>query len=161
MPRRGVGPVVLALAPALVLAACAASTLPYTPAQQPAGTLISADYQLLADRLLVEIDSGGYRLEDAQILTAGGSAVRPETIEHPAPRGGSGLGLGVGVGGGRYGGSGIGVGVGVGTTVGGSRAAGNTLAYFALDRVGPPPWRLRVKVVGVDATEIVLDPGRR
>jgi hypothetical protein len=32
---------------------------------------------------------------------------------------------------------------------------------FRLDLAGPPPWRLRVKVVGVDPVDIVLDPAAR
>jgi hypothetical protein len=159
MPRR-FAPIAGALV--ILLAGCAASTLPYTPERQPAGTPISADYELLADRLRVEIDTGGYRLEDAQILTPDRGAVRPATIEHPGPRGGSGVGLGLGLGGGRFGrGVGVGGGVGVGTTVGGGRVEGNTVLYFPLEQVGPPPWRLRVKVVGVDPADIVLDPARR
>jgi hypothetical protein len=43
----------------------------------------------------------------------------------------------------------------------GARASGNTLALFPLDQVHPPPWRLRVKVVGVDPVDILLDPAAR
>jgi hypothetical protein len=31
---------------------------------------------------------------------------------------------------------------------------------FRLAEAGPPPWRLRVKVVGVEAVDILLDPAR-
>jgi hypothetical protein len=31
---------------------------------------------------------------------------------------------------------------------------------FRRDAAGPPPWRLRVKVVGVESVDIVLDPAR-
>jgi hypothetical protein len=140
-----------------------ASPLPYTPAEQPAGVRLAADYAVNAGRLRVEIDTGGYRLELAEILKADGSAVRAETIEHPGPRGGSGLGLGLGVGSvGRTGSVSIGTGIGLGTTVGGgSRVDGNTVAVFPLDQVGPGPWSLRVKVVGIQPVVIVLDPARR
>ncbi len=147
---------------ALALAGCAAQTLRYTPDQQPSGSPISADYRQLEDRLRVEIDTGGYRLEEAQILRADGVAVPARTIEHPGYRGGgSGLGLGLGVGSiGRSGGVGIGTGVGVGTTLGPGRAEGNTFADFPLAEAGPAPWRLRVKVVGVTPVVIVLDPDK-
>ena len=148
---------------AALLAGCAASTLPYAPAQQPAGFPISADYRVVGDRLRVEIDTGGYRLEDAQIVRPEGAGIPAQTIEHPGPRGGSGVGVGIGIGSaGRSGSVGIGTGVGIGTTLGGGgRAEGSTLAWFPLDHVGPGPWRLRVKVVGVQPTDIVLDPARR
>ena len=46
--------------------------------------------------------------------------------------------------------------MGVGSAARGPSAT--TLAVFRLADAGPPPWRLRVKVVGVDAVDIVLDP---
>jgi hypothetical protein len=148
---------------ALVLAGCAASTLPYTPARQPAGFPISADYKIVGDRLRIEIDTRGYRLEDVRVLRPDGAAVPAQTIEHPGPRGGSGLGVGLGVGGaGGTGSVGLGGGIGIGTTLGGSPGvAGNTLAYFPLPKVGPGPWHLLVKVVGVQPVDILLDPVRR
>jgi hypothetical protein len=147
---------------ALVLAGCA-STLPYTPARQPAGFPISADYKIVGDRLRIEIDTRGYRLEDVRVLRPDGAAVPAQTIEHPGPQGGSGLSVGLGVGGsGGSGSVGYGGGVGIGTTLGsGARVAGNTLAYFPLPEVGPGPWQLLVKVVGVQAVDIRLDPARR
>jgi hypothetical protein len=147
---------------ALALAGCA-STLPYTPAQQAAGFPISADYKIVGDRLRVEIDTRGYRLEDVRVLRPDGAAVPAQTIEHPGPRGGSGLSVGLGVGGsGGSGSVGFGGGVGIGTTVGGGpRVAGNTRAYFPLPEVGPGPWHLLVKVVGVQPVDILLDPARR
>src|SRR5262245_46902673 len=155
LPRR-----VAALA--LVLAGCA-STLPYTPAQQPAGFPISADYEVVGDRLRVEIDTRGYRVEDVRVLRPDGAALPAQTVEHPSPRGGSGLSVGLGVGGsGGSGSVGIGGGVGIGTAVGGgSRGAGTTLAWFPLADVGPGPWLLLVKVVGVQPVDILLDPSRR
>src|SRR5437867_1806823 len=119
------------LALAVSLSACSAATLPYKPESPPPGGAISADYMILIDRLRVEIDTGGYRLEDVQIVKADGAAVRPQTIEHPPP-GGSSIGLGIGMGGanvGRGGGVGVGTGVGVGVHVGGgSRVQGATRA---------------------------------
>jgi hypothetical protein len=146
---------------ALALAGCA-STLPYVPAQQPAGFPISADYKVVGDRLRVEIDTRGYRVEDVRVLRADGAAVPAQTVEHPGP-GGSGLSVGLGVGGsGGSGSVGVGGGVGIGTTVGGgSRGAGTTLAWFPLSEVGPEPWLLLVKVVGVQPVDILLDPARR
>ncbi len=127
------------LALAVSLSACSAATFPYKP-ESPPGTSISADYTLLADRLRVEIDTGGYRLEDVQIVKADGAAVRPQTIEHPPPGGGSSIGFGIGMGGGsvgRTGGVGVGTGVGMDVPVGGgSRVQGNTVLYFSLDQVG-------------------------
>jgi len=148
---------------ALVLAGCATSTLPYTPARQPAGFPISADYKIVGDRLRIEIDTRGYRLEDVRVLRPDGAALPAQTIEHPGPRGGSGLSVGLGVGGaGGSGSVGLGGGIGIGTTLGGSpRVAGNTLAYFPLPEVGPGPWHLLIKVVGVQPVDILLDPARR
>lgn len=149
------------LALAAAVAGCAAGTLPYTPARQPAGFPISADYRVVGDRLRVEIDTGGYRLEEALIVRPDGAGIPAQTIEHPGARGGgSGVGIGIGVGGASRSGSvGIGTGVGVGTTLGGDgRVGGTTLAWFPLDHAGPGPWRLRVKVVGVQPTDIVLGP---
>lgn len=155
----------MALALALVVAGCAASTLRYTPERQPAGYPVSADYAVAGDRIRVEVDTGGYRLEWAEIVRSDGSAVRAETIEHPGPpAGGTGLGIGLGVGSGRRTGSvGVGGGVGIGTTLGGGGPVGdgNTVAVFPLDAIGPGPWSLRVKIVGIEPVVIVLDPARR
>jgi hypothetical protein len=107
------------------------------------------------DQLRVEIDSEGYRVERAVLVREGDAEVTPEALVPPtAPRaGGLSIGLGVGSGGGSYSaGSGIGIGLG------GPRSEWTTLAVFRLGEAGPPPWRLRVKVVGVDTVEIVLDP---
>lgn len=152
-----------ALVLALGVAGCAASALRYRPDQQPSGVPLSADYQVLVDRLRVEIDTGGYRLEDAQIVRADGGTVQPQTIEHPSLRGGSGIGIGLGVGGTRWGsggGVGVGTGLGVGTTLGAGRAEGHTFVFFPLDQLGPAPWRLRVKIIGIEPVVIVLDPGK-
>ncbi len=164
-PLAGLLGLAAALALAVVAAGCAASTLRYTPERQPAGILLSADYAVAGDRLRVEVDTGGYRLEWAEILRPDGREVRAETIEHPGVgRSGSGFGIGVGVGTARRTGSvGVGGGVGVGTTVGGGepRPEATTVAVFPLEAAGPAPWRLRVKVVGIEPVVIVLDPGQR
>ena len=145
---------------AVALLGCAPATLRYTP-EWPPGVPISADYRVVGERLRVEIDSEGYRVEDARILRADGTTVTAEALAPPESRpvGGISLGLGIG-GGGSVGAVGIGGGLGMGLPVGGSRAAGRTLAVFPLAEVGPAPWRLRVKVVGLDPVVIALDPAK-
>ncbi|HJR51776.1 MAG TPA: hypothetical protein VJ794_11755, partial [Gemmatimonadales bacterium] len=87
---------------ALALAACssASSSLPYRPEVQPAGATISAAYTIVGDRLRVEIDGGGRRLERAQIVKADGAVLDAQTIEYTAPSGGgrSPVGIGIGIG---------------------------------------------------------------
>jgi hypothetical protein len=144
---------------ALVLAlnACASSSLPYKPESPPSGASLSADYTLLADRLRVEVDTSGYRLEDAQIITTTQKTVRPQTIEQPPQYSSGGTGVGIGVGGSSGGGVGVGTGIGVSIPMGGSsRVQGNTVLYFALDQIGPAPWRLSVKVAQTNPAIIVL-----
>jgi hypothetical protein len=142
----------------IAVAGCADKSLPYKPAQQPPGATISAAYQIVGDRLQVEIDTDGYRLEETKILQPDG-ALQPQTIEHVVlPSGGSGVSIGIGVGGGSWGGgSGVGGGVGVGVPVGGS-AGGKlrTFAYFPLAQVGPAPWQLYVKLAGIAPSVILL-----
>jgi hypothetical protein len=160
--RRAVARVRSLLALTAALTACA-GPLPYRPERQPFGATISADVRATGDRLRVEIDSEGYRVEWAVLVQAGGAEVAPEALVPggaAAPRGGLSIGLGGGTGG--SGGSGsyaVGSAVGVGVGSGGSAAT--TLAVFRLELAGPPPWRLRVKVVGVDPVDIVLDPAAR
>jgi hypothetical protein len=106
---------------------CARSTLPYTPAEQPPGARVSAAYEIIGDRLRIEIDTDGRRLEEAQILMDDQTKVRPQTIEiRPVGSSGCGLaGISVGVGGGNWGGDGVGVGTASSVrrlTVTGSRA---------------------------------------
>jgi hypothetical protein len=58
----------------------------------------------------------------------------------------------------------MGIGIGIGIGLRSPQPTGITLAVFGLAAAGPPPWRLRVKVVGVQAVDIVLAPdpsGRR
>ena len=149
----------------LALTGCSRATLPYKPVTQPSGATLSADYMLLTDRLRVEIDTDGNRLEDAQLTRMDNVSIRPQTIEQPplASTGGSSVGFGVGGGsfsGGRGGGVGVGTGVGVSIPVGGetTRVAGNTVLYFPLNQVGQPPWRLTVRVAGTAPTDIMLLP---
>lgn len=149
--------------PLALLAGCASSGLRYKPEPPGVSASISADYTVLADRVRVEIDTRGGRLEDVQILKADGSAIRPEHIEYPAFRSNSGVSFGIGVGGGGYSGGGVavGTGVGVGTTmpVGEPRADGNTVAYFPLNQLGPAPWRLRTHITGLGPAFFTLGDG--
>lgn len=143
----------------LLLAGCAHSPLPYRPEAQPEGARLSAGYQILADRLRVEVDTDGRRLEDVWIARSDGSAVRAQTIENAPTVIGPGPSVSVGVGGGTWGGrGGVGTGVGIGIPVGGgaSRIEGHTFVSFPLDQVGPPPWRMHVKVAGAAPATIVL-----
>jgi hypothetical protein len=145
----------------LTLLGCASATLPYKPEVQPKGATISAGYQILADRLRVEIDTDHRRLEDIWIVKSDGTAVRAQTIENAPTVVGPPPSVSVGVGGGSWGGrSGIGVGTGVGVGIpvgsGPARIEGPTFASFPLDQVGPPPWRVFVKVAGVEPTSILV-----
>jgi hypothetical protein len=142
------------------LMSCASTRLPYTPDQQPEGARIAAAYRVVGDRLRVEIDTDGHRLEEIKIVKADGTELHAQTIERPsATAAGSPVSVGIGVGGGTWGsrgGVGVGTGVGVGVPVGGSRVEGHTFAYFPLDQAGPAPWRLRVKLVGIQPALIVV-----
>ena len=143
----------------VALAGCAQATLPYKPEQQPDGAKVSAAYQMLADRLRIEIDTDHRRLEDIWIVRADGTAVRAQTIENAPVVTGPGPTVGIGVGGASIGrGSVIGTGVGVGVPAGEgpSRIEGHTFATFPLDQVGPPPWRLHVKLAGIAPTTILV-----
>lgn len=149
----------LVIAAMLTLAGCAHSSLPYKPDVQPDGARVSAGYQILADRLRVEIDTDHRRLEDIFIVKPDGTAVRAQTIDNAPIVTGPPPSVGVGVGGGTWGGrGGIGTGVGVGIPVGGgaSRIEGPTFASFPLDQVGPPPWRVHIKLAGVAPTTILV-----
>jgi hypothetical protein len=147
------------------MAGCAA--LPYTPEQQPAGARVSAAYQMVGDRLRLEIDTDRRRLEEAVIVRADGSRVRAQAIEAvPRVTTSSPVSIGVGVGTGTYGrGVGVGTGVSVGVPVGGGETTtndGNTYAYFTSAEAGPPPWQLHLKLNGVDPVVIVVGAnGRR
>ena len=146
----------------LTLAGCA-GPLPYRPERQPFGATISADARVTEDRLRVEIGSEGYRVEWAVLVREGrGRGDRARSARALLGRllGGLSIGLGVGAEGWGSGGS-YSVGTGIGIPVGGTGPWRTTLAVFRLADAGPPPWRLRVKVVGVDAVDIVLDPATR
>jgi hypothetical protein len=143
----------------MLLAGCSRATLPYKPEQQPRGAKIAAGYQLLADRLRVEIDTDHRRLEDVWIVRTDGNAVRAQTIENPPVVATPGPTIGIGVGGASIGRGGIvGSGVGVGVPVGEGPTVieGSTFAVFPLDQVGPPPWHLHVKLAGIEPTTILL-----
>jgi len=143
----------------VLLAGCASATLPYEPERQPDGAKVSAAYQMLADKLKIEIDTDHRRLEDIWIVRSDGTAIRAQTIENAPVVTGPGPTVGIGVGGASIGrGSAIGTGVGVGVPIGEgpSRIEGHTFATFPLDQVGPPPWRLHVKLAGVAPTTILV-----
>ena len=143
----------------VLLAGCATTTLPYTPESQPQGVKLSAAYQMLSDQLRVEIDTDHRRLEDAWIARSDGTAIRPKAIENAPVVTGPGPTFGIGLGGASYGrGSAIGSGVGVSAPVGSgpTRIEGHTFAVFPLDQVGPPPWRLHLKVDGAPPTSILV-----
>jgi len=152
----------LALAALMTLAGCATASLPYLPAQQPSGGRVSAAYQVVADRLRIEIDSGGRRIEEAAIVKASGGALRAQAIDAPVPvPGGSSGGLGIGFGGGSFstrGGVGVGTGLSVGVPIGGGSGPveGNSFAWFPLAEAGPAPWRLYVKLAGLEPTFILV-----
>ena len=154
----------LAVSVAFAAAACspASSGLPYKPEVQPAGATISAAFTVVADRLRVEIDSGGRRLERAQIVMSDGSVLEAQTIEYtPAPySGGSPVGLSFGIGGfSGGGGSAVGTGVGVstgGVVGGGYSEIGSSIASFPLAQSGPAPWRVRVTLQGIEPADIVV-----
>src|SRR5713226_5024542 len=117
----------------VVLAGCTHATLPYTPDPQPHCARVSAAYQVVGDRLRIEIDTSGHRLEQAWIIKPDGASVAPNAVENPPVVTGPGPSISVGVGGASYGrGVGVGTGVGVGFPVGSgsSRIEGNTIVWF-------------------------------
>ena len=139
-----------------LLAGCSHATLPYKPDPQPRGARVSAAYQVVGDRLRVELDTDGQRLEQAWILKPGGVSVAPDGVDNPPVVTGPPPSISVGVGGASYGrgvsvGSGVGVGVPIGT--GPSRLAGNTIVWFPLAAAGPAPWQLYVKLAGIEPTQ--------
>ena len=162
----------LAIALAVLGAGCASSAappytgLPYKPETPVIGAPVSAAYTVVGDRLRVEIDTGGHRLERAQIVKGDGALLEAQTIEFTAPSGGSygsPIGISIGIGGiggmGGGGAAGGGVGVSTGGVVGGSGGSpGHTVAAFALDQAGPRPWRVRIKLEGMEPVDIVLGP---
>jgi hypothetical protein len=159
--RQRLAPSMLLIA-ALLPVACTSTSLPYAPTQQPSGARISAAYQLIGDRLRIEVDSGGRRVEEATIISASGATVRAQAIDMPTTTSvGSPVGIGIGIGGGSFGtrgGVGVGTGVSVGVPVGGGSSVveGNPLVWFPLAEAGPAPWRLYLKLAGLDTVLIVV-----
>jgi len=163
--RAAIGAMLLAMTSMTLAAACASSTtssgLPYRPEIPVPGAAVSAAFAIAGDRLRVEIDTGGHRLERAQIVKPDGAVLEAQTIEYSAPGGGVGSPVGISIGIGRIGGMGgvsTGVGVSTGGVVGGSgsSAGANTIASFPLDQAGPRPWRVRVKLAGMEPADIVV-----
>jgi len=143
----------------VVLAGCAHATLPYAPDPQPRGARVSADSQVIGDRLRVEIDTGGRHLEQAWIIKPDGGSVAADAVENPPVVVNPGPSLSIGVGGASYGRNvGVGTGVGVGVPVGGgsTRTQGNTIVWFRAAAAGPAPWRLYVKLAGIEPTEFAV-----
>jgi hypothetical protein len=152
------------------LAACSSSSsgLPYKPEVQPPGATVSAAYTIVSDRLRVEIDGRGRRVERAQIVKPDGALLEAQTIEYTpaASSGGSPVSIGFGIGGFSSTGGGGGVGTGVGVSTGGmvggggSSEVGSSIASFPLAQAGPSPWRVRVKLQGTDPADILVgEPG--
>lgn len=142
-----------------LLAGCSHATLPYKPEPQPRGARVSAAYQVIGDRLRVEVDTGGKRLEQVWIMKPGGASVAPDNVENPPVVTGPPPSISVGVGGASYGrGGGVGSGVGVGVPIGTgpSRIEGNTIVWFPLAAAGPAPWQLYVKLAGVEPAQFAV-----
>jgi len=158
---RALVPVML-LTAALVACSSTSPELPYRPTVQAAGATVSAAYTIVGDRLRVEIAGGGRRLERAQIVKPDGTVLEAQTIEYtPASRGGGSpvsIGFGVGSFGSMGGGVSTGVGVSTGGVVGGggSSEVGSSIASFPLAQAGARPWRVRVKLVGVESADVLV-----
>jgi hypothetical protein len=148
-----------------LLAACSSTSsgLPYKPAVQPPGATVSAAYTIVSDRLRVEIDGRGRRVERAQLVKPDGSALEAQTIEYTRAASGGGSPVSIGLGIGSFGGGGgVGVGTGVGVSTGGvvggggSSEVGSSIASFPLAQAGPSPWLIRVKLQGTDPADILV-----
>src|SRR6059036_543919 len=136
----------------IVLAGCARAMLPYKPEPQPRGARVSAAYQIVGDRVRIEIDTGGRALEQVWIMKPDGSSLGPQAVEAPAVVANPAPSVRFGTAGGASGHrSSVATGAGVSFPFGGgsSRAESNTIAWFPLDTAGPPPWQLYVKLSGV------------
>jgi hypothetical protein len=138
----------------LALAGCGRTSLPYRPDPQPSGARVSVAYQVLGDRLRIEVDTDGRRLEQAWIIKPDGSKVAAEAIDLPPMVSGSSSSLSIGIWGvtgvGRGGAIGTGASVGVPVGEGAPRPAGPTAAWFPLAPAGAMPWRLYVKLAGIE-----------
>jgi hypothetical protein len=164
--RAAIGVMVLAMTSMTLGAACSSSTtnsgLPYRPEVPVMGAPISAAYTIASDRLRVQIDTGGRRLERAQIVKADGAVLEAQTIEYSAPSGPVSSPVSIGIGIGSFGGLGGGVSTGVGVSAGGvvggsgSSAGAHAIASFPLDRAGPRPWRVRIKLEGMEPVDILV-----
>jgi hypothetical protein len=161
--RAAIGAMLLAMILMTLGTACSSSTpysgLPYKPEVPVTGAAISAAYTIVSDRLRVEIDTGGRRLERVQIVKSDGPILEAQTIEYSAPSGSVGSPLSIGIGIGRFGGGvGTGVGVSTGGVVGGggSSAGANTIASFPLDQAGQRPWRVRIKLEGMEPADVLV-----
>jgi hypothetical protein len=151
------------------LAACSSSSpgLPYKPAVQPPGATVSAAFTIVSDRLRVEIDGRGRRVERAQIVKPDGTLLEAQTIEYTPAAGGGGSPVSIGFGIGSFGSMGGGVSTGVGVSTGGvvggggsSSEVGSSIASFPLAQAGPSPWNVRVKLQGTDPADILVgEPG--
>jgi hypothetical protein len=151
------------------LAACSSSSpgLPYKPEVQPPGATVSAAFTIVSDRLRVEIDGRGRRVERAQIVKPDGSLLEAQTIEYTPAGGGGGSPVSIGFGIGSFGSMGGGVSTGVGVSTGGvvggggsSSEVGSSIASFPLGQAGPSPWNVRVKLQGTDPADILVgEPG--
>jgi hypothetical protein len=149
----------LFVAALLVLAGCARTMLPYKPDPQPPGARISAAYTVVGDRIRVELDTDGKRLEQVWILKPDGTSVAANAVESapvvatPPPS------ISIGIGGASWGrhtsvGSSASAGVPVGA--GSTHVEGNTIAWFPLAAAGPAPWRVYVKLAGIVPTTVVV-----
>jgi hypothetical protein len=151
------------------LAACSSSSpgLPYKPAVQPPGATVSAAFTIVSERLRVEIDGRGRRVERAQIVKPDGALLEAQTIEYTPAAGGGGSPVSIGFGIGSFGSVGGGVSTGVGVSTGGvvggggsSSEVGSSIASFPLGQAGPSPWNVRVKLQGTDPVDILVgEPG--
>jgi hypothetical protein len=154
--------VVLATVTSLVAGGCSGTSLPYKPEVQPSGVKVSAAYSIIGDRVRIEVDTGRRHLEEVGIIMPDGSTVRADAIELGPPTYTAGSPISIGVGGGAYGGSGGSVGgggVGIGFPIGGGGSTlteGNMYAFFSATQVGPPPWRVNIKLSGADPVVIVV-----
>ena len=143
----------------IVLVGCSRATLPYKPEPQPQGARISAGYQIVGDRIRIEINTGGRLLEQVWILKPDGSSLGPQDVEAPAVAANAGPSISFGTAGGvsshR---SAVASGASVSFPFGGgsSRAESNTIAWFPLGTAGPPPWQLYVKLIGIPPTTFTV-----
>src|SRR2546422_10253772 len=128
----------------IVLAGCARAMLPYKPEPQPRGARVSAAYQIVGDRVRIEIDTGGRALEQVWIMKPDGSSLGPQAVEAPAVVANPAPSVRFGTAGGASGHrSSVATGAGVSFPFGGgsSRAESNTFARIPLASGGGPPAR--------------------